>query len=557
MRGYFLKKILSKIDDIDIRPIDIAIVSLLVLLICVVNVTNQDLVVSPDLRFLYNRATQMYKCLCDGNIPFFYYDDFGGVGYGSSFFYGDLTLYPFLFTVKFGIKKFLLAYTSTTIILTYLGASYFAKRFTKSYKFTALIYMCCAYTLQSFYMFGTYANLLAIAISFFFLAKCVDFFRDNKSFIPASILFFIILNTHSVTALLSFILCCIIMIFYFSKDKFFSYIKFASVTCLICSYFIINMIYHSDILTSIENINKAMLDYAKRGDISVISNYMSYLPMIGTVELLILTLLGIDIGVTGYRLFNLTLTIVLIALFIKRIKTFSKKEVICLFSIIFSLVIAERHIWVFLNSIYQTHIQFPIRYMPYSILILLIILFRYLDKRWVKVVTFTFCLLDCFLIGFMTSGIVDKEQYNDLFCQVENGEYLDKSFVWKTDTFHYYSSHVIDQDGAEYDYTSNKGVVTIKFKGNSSNIKSLLLPKLYYKGYECYYIDKSGSLDEKKYLPVTKGYSQFIKVDMTDFKGDYICLRYKHPNLLVLLWVFCDCTVLFLMIYKLGFRKRR
>ena len=41
---------------------------------------------NSDIAFLINRATQMINCLRDGNIPWFYYNDFFGVGYGSSFF---------------------------------------------------------------------------------------------------------------------------------------------------------------------------------------------------------------------------------------------------------------------------------------------------------------------------------------------------------------------------------------------------------------------------------------------------------------------------------------
>lgn len=551
-----MKKVLNKLDSIVIKPIDIAIIFTVVLMICIVNITNQDLVVNPDLRFLYNRACQMRDCISDFKIPFFYYNDFGGVGYGSSFFYGDLTLYPFLWVVKFGISKFLLAYTTVTIVLTQLGVSCFAKRFTNNYKFISLIYICCCYTLQSFYTFGTYANLLAVAISFFFLAKCIDFFRDDKSFIQASILFYLILNTHTITALLSFLLCCFIMIMYFDKSKLLKYSQFACVTCLICSYFILNVIYHADILTNTRNINITMLDYAERGDITVIGNYISNLPFIGTLETIILAILGIDLELSGCKLFNIVLFTFLIVYFIRRLKDFNKKELITLILVIISIVVGERHLWILLNKVYVIPFQFPTRYMPYSIALLMIIIFRNINIKWNKVVIFIACLIDCLLISFMTASIVDDGQYTDLFCQVENGEYLDKSFVWKTSTFDYMSSHVTDQYGNEYNYIKDKDklIVTVAPNWGSDNKEHdiiLTFPKLYYNGYKLRQVFDDKTLKE---IPLEKGYSQFIVANIGTERGEFI-LQYCHPLFLKLLFIYCNSIILYLLFYML-FRRR-
>ena len=49
-----------------------------------------------DVAFLFNRVDQLRQIILDGNLlKGFFYNDFQGVGYGSSFFYGYLTLLPF------------------------------------------------------------------------------------------------------------------------------------------------------------------------------------------------------------------------------------------------------------------------------------------------------------------------------------------------------------------------------------------------------------------------------------------------------------------------------
>ena len=50
--GNILKNLIKKINNIELKAIDITAIALLVLLICIVNVTNSDLTLNPDLRFL-------------------------------------------------------------------------------------------------------------------------------------------------------------------------------------------------------------------------------------------------------------------------------------------------------------------------------------------------------------------------------------------------------------------------------------------------------------------------------------------------------------------------
>lgn len=72
--------------EIKLSKYDIFAVCIVVLIL--MHIVNLDtLTTNSDLIFLSNRAQQMLSCLQDGNLPFFYYNDFNGVGYGSAFFY--------------------------------------------------------------------------------------------------------------------------------------------------------------------------------------------------------------------------------------------------------------------------------------------------------------------------------------------------------------------------------------------------------------------------------------------------------------------------------------
>lgn len=534
---------------------------------CTVIVGNTDRVLVPDLRYLYNRAEQMLQCIQDGRVPFFYYNDFGGVGYGSSFFYGQLTLYPFLPFVKLGISQFLNAYTIVTIALTYTGSCYLCKRFSKNYKFISLLFMCSCYTIQSFYSFATLSNMLAIAISFYFIGACIDFFQDNKSFIPASIFFYLIMGTHLVTAVISFIICVILFIMYFDKHRFKGYAKFACFTCIICLYYIANILYHYGVVTNISAINNRMLTYVEAGNDNVKCNYQSKLPFTGVIFNIILDKFGYSAN-DGFHLINLA--IVILMLLWGRHK-FSKREISVLAISLVGTIISIRYIWVALNKLWLNPIQFPCRFSSYIVLSMMLILLRNTDLSKLKQRVFIICCLpELLLISFVTSPtdsslLLYSNPYSH---QVINGEYLDKSFSWDLDDFEYKKSHVTDQYGNEYKYDIYKDKVVI-YVTNEHDDLELTFPKLYYKGYTLCKVDREDSfalMDDEKYYESTylqditnkydveMGDSQFIKAKIGGSSGTFV-LQYQHPVWLIILDIIGLLIVIISLIDLIVIRK--
>ena len=116
----------------------IAVVALFV--IYAIWVFGYDFWSNTDGLFLYNRCYQMFDCFRHGFWPFLYYNDVGGIGYGSPIFYGQLTLLPFgvfLFDKLLFIKVYKLA----SLILSFFGFRFFVGRFTSYSTLSASLYI--------------------------------------------------------------------------------------------------------------------------------------------------------------------------------------------------------------------------------------------------------------------------------------------------------------------------------------------------------------------------------------------------------------------------------
>ena len=530
---------------------------IIMFLSCIVIVANNDRTLVPDICYLYNRAEQMLNCLKDGNLPFFYYNDFGGVGYGSSFFYGQLTLYPFLFFVSKGIDVFINAYTIVMIALTYTGACFLGKRFTKNYKFVALLYMCSCWSVQSFFSFAILSNMLAIAISFYFIG-----------FIPASIMFYLIINTHLVTAIISFIICVMLFIMYFDKSRFKNYLKFALFTTFICSYFLINVLYHLGVVNNTKAINDRMLKFVEAGNATVVCNYQSKFPFTGVIFNSILVKFGLA-GVDGYHLINLSVMILLI---IWGRHKFSKREISCLVISLLATLVSIRYFWVLVNKVWLNPIQFPCRFTAYIVLCILLVFLRNVELSKFKSRVFVLCCLpELLLIPFVTEP-VDRAllEYNNLYSyQVINGEYLDKSFNWSLSDFEYKKNHVTDQDGNEYNFSVFPNKVVVSVRGNKDEDIQLTLPKLYYRGYTFSRVEVPetfATINEEEFYnhtyslyitdtyDVEMGDSQFIKVDIGTTRGTFV-LTYEHPIWLILLDMLTLITVVAFVLNLIFFKS--
>ena len=511
--------VLRKIDYGKVLLVGFIIIAILYGFIC-----SEDAWYISDLRYLYNRAYQMLSCFKDGNMPWFYYNDFGGVGYGSSFFYGQLTLVPFLWLVPIGFEPFITTYIVTTMILHFTGSYVLFKRFCKQPYWLSVLYISCYFSYYNFLTSGTYSNLFAIGLSFFYIAFCIDFFRDNKGFGKASLLFYLIMNTHLITSIVTFGVTVCLVIYYWDKKRFYSYVKFFVVTCILCSYTVCNMLYHSDVISRTTEINARVIKDLKDSLPRSIDLYMDKVPFGGLFSSLLFK------NVNGYHLFNWVFIGLIVYLIYKTKVLTNKKLVVLSVLSVLLLILSMRPVWLALNQIVLIPIQFPNRLTPYIICFIFILAFRNFDKsKWYKLLFIT-CLPELLVGPLFMYEIPDeyKALVTDLDCQIVNGEYLDESFIFDKDLFELYSDTVMDAATKEtYSFIRDKERIIVNEISNKNNL-TLRFPKLYYRGYR---LKDALGTNYKVY----KGESQFCTAFVSQPTGSLI-LWYQHPIWLQALW---------------------
>lgn len=491
---------------------------------------------NTDNIYLINRAEQMLSCIKDGNTPFFYYNDLGGVGYGSSFFYGHLTLYPFLPLLLIGKLSFLYTYVSVSYLLIALGVSQLSKRFVRDYSFITMMFMSSTFVFLMFNYIKMYANMLGVGLGFLFLAFIIDFFRDKKSFIPAGLLFFLLINTHLLTSVICFVLTIVIMIYYFDKSRLKDYVKFSLFTCMVCSYFVANFLYHIDQLNNLADINKFVINSFYVQNVYGIS----IIPFEYLLQNLILN------NINSLLLVDLLVLVVFSLTLAKSRKSISLRLKILLIIGFVLTILGVRPIWVWFNkNVIITPFQFPFRYMIFILFFMMLIVFSRVKSRDLKLfLCFYSIIYTC--ICSLTLNFQITEEYSNLDKYTGNGEYVSERFVCDTDEFAKLSSQVLDSNGREYDYQINGN--SLVFDVTSDANIAISIPKLYYSGYVAY-------LDDRE-LEISEGYSQFVELKIPECSQGTVSVYYRHPIFLKILDLCCLLVVLVSFISDLRRRYR-
>lgn len=469
------------------------------------------IVQNSDTAFLTNRASQMLNCMKDGKVPFFYYDDYYGLGYGSSFFYGQLIIYPFLPILAVGGKTaFVVAWFLVALFLYFTGARALAKTLTSNYVFVAFVFLCSSFTTLMIFEVAMLCNLMGTALALWCLAVSVQFFRDHKSCIPASLLFFVVLNTHLISAVLCFLGIVLVCIYYWDKTRFHEYLKFAAMTCTTCAYFIANFLWHAESIGNTAAINKMTQESSQVANVYT----MAIFPFETLGQLFSLKFF------TGVTLCDAITAIVLTVLTIYGWKTFSRKKKVVLVGCILAIILGSGAVWKAFNlNVWLVPIQFSFRYITFVWLVLLCII---LDKAqshdlklWMSLWLLIYMTITCTL--FQEPG----ENYAGAEVYIGNGEYLpvdyNKDMIRRS---------VTGPDGKILQCTQDKGVLSF----NADKSGEYQIPKVWYKGYAAESMKNSANI---------KCYEKDGLVTMRVNSSFEIRVEYRHPLALVLLDLVC------------------
>ena len=506
-----------------------------------------------DFLFQMNRLEQMWNSIRHGHYPDFYYNDFYGLGYGSAFFYGQLTLLPFLPIYLLSPRVFYVLQCLTGLVLNYLGVRMFCKRFTKNYKQCTVMFMTSCLIVTFFSGLDLWVNGLNVGLSWFFLAYCVDFFRDAKknSSIKATLMFFLMINTHLISSVLALIVCAILCLLYFKKQRIKDYCLFAIQSFLCCSYWIVRMLWQLDIITRNDEINKRMRLWIETSDKARgCSAYQCYVPFFGYAESCTLS----GVFNSGYSFYNIFIIAFLVVLSVKNKRKHTMRERIVLCICLFVTLISNFKVWNFINGqIVDLIIQFPIRCAFYVLVPCLIVLFRQIDFENIKLnkqiltCMILLSLPEFVLFGFKTSITdshysfgnfdtyysfvkdYDKADTQDkvdflITGQLINAEYLHENFVFSPATFFWQARSVRTNQDEKLEYTIDDNVLITQVPEHDFDMY-VTFPKVYYKGYRC--VGENGEEFE-----VDKWYSQFTKVEVGDYVGE-LRLFYETPKWLV------------------------
>lgn len=496
------------------KKIDFAILFMVAVYVSVLFIYKDALLCNTDNVFLLNRAQQMLHCIRDGNIPFFYYDDFKGIGYGSAFFYGHLTLYPFLPLLLLGKLPFLYGYIMASLIMSIIGVKAFVKRFCSNSRFVSDLYLLSISFFMLFVYTQLYACIMGQALGFLFLAYLVDFLRDKKSFLPSGLLFFLVINTHLLTAFVVFLIAVYMGIIYFDKNRIKEYVLYFVYVLSLCLYFICNYFYHREALNDIQSISKFSLG-------SGIEVKFGYTVPVGLFESYVFTK---KLGCNTY--FDICTFVTLIFLLIKNRKKLSIKEKATIGVCVCLLILGLTQVWHWFNlHILTLPFQFSLRYVPFILVYLYCISLQYAGKDLqIFLKSYVLFLLILLFICYQLSNRPVMQEYTEIDKYVGNGEYVSKNFYYTPSEI---ENATVHDNNTVYDYTEKKGKLVVEI--NTNGTKKITVPKLFYKGYKAKFNGEN--------VKILSKITNFITVEVEG--NGTLEIYYSHPWWLKLLDLGC------------------
>lgn len=238
------------------------------------------------------------------------------------------------------------------------------------------------------------------------------------------------------------------------------------------------------------------------------------------------------------------------------------KQWMVLILCITGIVCGTKPVWDFITGHFGVpFIQFPVRYMPYVMAVLIILLLSRENNRRVQAASLLYAVLYqisyVMLLGYLlfgtsppdAGGLEGMKRYDSYY--VGNGEYV-SDFCLSPEEFGQTISHVADEGGNYYAYVREKDRLVVSIDKQKEDIK-IQIPKIYYHGYKAV-MDDGGSHQE---LACTKGYSSLINVTVPAGSGGLLSVYYEHPPWLIALNAVCIFVTCLAFIRYINHQLRR
>lgn len=481
-------------------------------------------VIQPDGTFLYNRLFQVYDCFRHGEWPFLFYNDLDGIGYGSSIFYGWVTLIPFIPFVG-NISAFLKVYFLCCVLLNFFAFRACVKRFS-SYATLAACFYIIGVPFVMMSTSGLYAATMATGFSWLFFAYSIDFFRGDHSVSKVLLFFYLIFQTNINSAVLALVVCFCLFICYFSRSRLFDYFRLFACALLLLSFNIVDIIAHRDSVSLFDMSVyfgpnwEALLSAVPIGSFLVRSvlcksNILSYCTWFMQVSIFVLFIYYYVRGIY------------------KETSRFKVQSIVLVIGSVLAYIVGVWFIWPFFYYAGFAFLQFPLRYLILLWGGLCIVFSRVVQARRLTYAVLVLCLLDVLLANPVIIAYEEVDDQLYLHAFVVNGEYLGDDFVRGDSVFFDYSSRVHSTSGTIYTYQNTYNGLSVDCHANTGT-DVLTLPKLYYNWYRAVGSDCTR-------FRVKSGYSNYCEIDIGNYTG-ILFLSYQVPMpVLLLFWVQIAC----------------
>lgn len=434
------------------------------------------------------------------------------------------------------IRTFLSAYLLVCLLVNFFGFRCLCGRFSCNATLSAC-YFIVSLPFVFLYGIGLEAYILSVGLSWYFFAYCVDYFRDGKSFYVCILMFFAIWQTNLNCAIFAFVGCVFLFVMYFDRHRVCGYIKLFVCVGLLLLYNVCDILYHIDALCFVPYTFSASPDglWINRALLSL-TPFGGYL-----FRLIQTTFVGGDLctGLVQIPVFALCCYFV-----IKRWRLSSRRfKAVTTFlwvALVFGYVDGTYPVWGLINDVWSPFFQFPLRYIIFLCGALFVVFSHVVRKNRVVEVVLFLCVVDLLLANPLVARDSSGVTWDTVSVQLGNCEYAGKSFQGFGALES--CSGVISESGILYDYVDGYNELTVDLLNNPGE-DSILLPKLYYRGYKAY--DDCGQVFE-----VRSGYSNFCQVDIGDYTGT-LYLVYEPPMYLILFLVLqfsCLCCYIALAI---------